>query len=292
MFKLTFALLLVVSGCWAQCTSDSCDTDSTDTQLRVIMQQLEELRLENNKLKTTLEMTNQEFRSTIEGLETTIGGLETTIGAQETTNLQFRTTIGGLETANAELRKNISLIQTTSTELQTANEQLQMTVANLQMNVTQLRATSTASAAAYFSVAANTTETYNYDEAIKFPVTHTNVVPAGSTGGWDAANNQFTCPVTGDYMFVVTLWKAENEYNEFTARLTRTSLYGTDTRITRMLNHKSSSVNGAIFFSSTMQAIVPCAKGEKVWVWVNCGGGCRLYDETAAHYNTFTGFKL
>ena len=60
----------------------------------------------------------------------------------------------------------------------------------------------------FFSVTTEMTEYYYRNDTVKFHVTLAN--EHRGTGGWDADTNNFICPVSGFYQFIVTLFKANN----------------------------------------------------------------------------------
>ena len=137
----------------------------------------------------------------------------------------------------------------------------------------------------FFSVAADTQETYEAGDIIKFSHIFSNV----NTGfpGWNPPTNQFTCPYDGYYRFTVTLFKSDGyeAVHNFYARLRMSD----STDIMQMRNERYEEVNGWVMYSSTMSAIVPCQQGKQVWAAISSGGTTTLYDCNTCHLNQFSG---
>ena len=141
----------------------------------------------------------------------------------------------------------------------------------------------------FFSVAANQAEDYNPDDIIKFHHIFSNVNPGFP--GWNPATNMFTCPYSGYYMFIVTLYKSDNDasydYNIY-AHLRR-SAGGSYSDVLRLgnFNHNTQGV----YFSSTMHAIVPCEQGQTVWVAMTATTSRRIFDNYS-NCNQFSGLLI
>ena len=105
-------------------------------------------------------------------------------------------------------------------------------------------------------------------------------------GGWNSDTNIFTCPMDGYYLFMVTLYKYDGSslYNIYAMLRMSDGKYGV-----RLNNYHYDSAS--VYFSSTMQAIVPCAVGETVWVAITTSGGGRIHDDSS-HYNQFSGLLI
>ena len=138
----------------------------------------------------------------------------------------------------------------------------------------------------FFSVAAENIEDYNIGDIIKFPHTFSNVNPGFP--GWNPATNMFTCPYSGYYMFIVTLYKWDGSliYN-YHAHLTMSDAGD----VTGIFNYHAFSSDVEVFYSSSMSAIVPCNQGEHVWVEMR-SNDVKLVDYSSAHYNQFSGLLI
>ena len=138
----------------------------------------------------------------------------------------------------------------------------------------------------FFSVGADREEFYNYGDIIKFHHTFSNVNPGFS--GWNPATNMFTCPYSGYYMFIITLYKSDDyTYNyDFFAALTMSDAG----EVTWMDNYHDDYLDAHVRYSSSMSAIVPCNQGEHVWVKMR-SQNVRLYDDFG-RYNQFSGWLI
>ena len=138
----------------------------------------------------------------------------------------------------------------------------------------------------FFSVGAVDDEDYNNRDIIKFPHTFSNMHPGFP--GWNPATNRFTCPYSGYYMFIVTLYKyAGTEYNfNYFAVLTMSNAGDVTWIYNWMLGGSSSAT-----YSSSMSAIVPCNQGESVWVEMR-EDNVRLHDLSFTHYSQFSGLLI
>ena len=141
----------------------------------------------------------------------------------------------------------------------------------------------------FFSVASNREVTYNSGDTIHFHHTFSNVNPGFP--GWNPATNMFTCPYSGYYMFVATLYRGggpEYEKHNYQAQLTMSE--GGD--LTRMYNFLSDSHHGSVTYSSSMSAIVPCHQAENVWVEMRTFDGVTLNECSTCYYNQFSGWLM
>ena len=138
----------------------------------------------------------------------------------------------------------------------------------------------------FFSVAADILENYNSGDIIKFPHTFSNVNPGFP--GWNPTTNMFTCPYSGYYMFIVTLYKWDGSaYNtNYWAALTMSDTGD----VIQLYNLRSEYLDGQVWHSSSMSAIVPCNQGEDVWVEMR-SDDVRLFDDYY-HFNQFSGLLI
>ena len=131
----------------------------------------------------------------------------------------------------------------------------------------------------FFSAAADKHEDYVANDVVKFHHTFSNVNPGFD--GWNPTTSIFTCPYDGYYMFLVKIQNSITSTLHFTVYL----------HMSDGPTHKSvvaSTLNTSL--SSTMFAIVPCEKGQDVWVAFTATRG-RIQDWWS-HFNQFSGLLL
>jgi hypothetical protein len=130
---------------------------------------------------------------------------------------------------------------------------------------------------------------YSDSDTIKFPVTRVNVVPVGSKySGYNNSTGYYTCPVSGHYLFIVSLFKQQYLENNCGAALWHTARSGDrDTRLQKLHNWQYDSTRAE--FTSSMHSIVHCSAGDSVRVKVLYG--CVLFDNVG-HHNQFSGVLL
>ena len=139
----------------------------------------------------------------------------------------------------------------------------------------------------FFSVAADREEIYDSEDIIKFHHTFSNVNPGFP--GWNPETNMFTCPYDGYYLFMVTLYKADQSSEVYNVGASLVmSIVGSYKILLRLQNFNYNSAS--VYFSSTMQAIVPCEQGQNVWVSMTIGDR-RIFDSTS-HLNQFSGLLI
>ena len=131
----------------------------------------------------------------------------------------------------------------------------------------------------FFSVAANSEESYNSGDTIRFPHVFASV-----GGGWDEETHRFSCPVTGYYLFTVSLWKNYNPFNNYNCEA---DLYKENSRQIHVSNYEFTDAR--VSYTSSAHAILPCNQGEEVWM--RMGSTCWLWD-SSLHVNQMSGLLV
>ncbi len=131
----------------------------------------------------------------------------------------------------------------------------------------------------FFAVAASSAIDYTGGETIRYDHTYSNV-----GGGWSATTHHFTCPVSGYYMFTVSMFKSggSSSYN------CGADLYLGGSRQFVVNNYDNTGAN--VEYTSSGHAILPCTEGQEVYMEM-ASTSCRLYDDSY-HRNQFSGVLL
>ena len=121
---------------------------------------------------------------------------------------------------------------------------------------------------------------YETGERIEFPVVVSNI-----GGYYNNDLHEFTCPVTGIYMFTVSVRSG----NGGTARLT--IILGGTQVVSAHSDGRNEGPEGSYTFygHGSNIAVVECDQGQKVWV--DCRQDARVFDN-ALWFTTFSGVLL
>ena len=140
----------------------------------------------------------------------------------------------------------------------------------------------------FFSVGASQTEHYSPDGILKFH----DIISEQNLGfpGWNPSTNMYTCPVTGYYLLIVTLYKGDNnDGNNYNCGFNlRMSSSGAHESVWRLINRNDN--DNSVQFSSSVNAIVPCEAGQNLWLISS--SPCSIFGSPTFYYQTFTGILL
>ena len=138
----------------------------------------------------------------------------------------------------------------------------------------------------FFSAAASQSESYIQREVVKFHDTLSDINTYGC-GGWDRNTYTLMCPVTGYYLFLVSirniggnnvggcpvyLWMSQNQEKQ---------------RILELYYSNWNDARSSITVTGTANVILPCEGGQTVWVETR-----RVCSLGGSNYNQFSGFLL
>ncbi len=131
----------------------------------------------------------------------------------------------------------------------------------------------------FFSVAASTTNDYSVGDTIRYDHIFSNI-----GGGWSDTSHHFRCPVTGYYMFTVSMYKHWDSSYNYDCEATL-DISGNRMFLVRVFDVNHTGVR----YASSGQAILPCTEGHQVYM--KMVGSCRLFDNSFRR-NLFSGFLL
>ena len=114
---------------------------------------------------------------------------------------------------------------------------------------------------------------YNSGDRGKFPVVLSNI-----GGGYNAGSHEFTCPVSGVYMFSTSTLTGPQAYGIMSIMVN-----GVRTVTTHADSH------GNAWDQGTNMVVVNCDHGQKVWV--RSDRDIMVHDNMK-HYSTFSGMLL
>ena len=93
----------------------------------------------------------------------------------------------------------------------------------------------------FFSVATDRTETYFEGAVVNFHDILSSVGPSG----WNSDTNKFSCPLTGFYQFIVTLYKDDSGGSTYNYNHLAYLMVGSTVTV-RLWNRRDSAVGGIV----------------------------------------------
>ena len=126
----------------------------------------------------------------------------------------------------------------------------------------------------FTAAATHGTISYNTHAHVEFPVVLSNI-----GGGYNARSHEFTCPVSGVYMFSMAIINYHGESNAVNLIVNGHLMVSTN----------ADGVGGNTWDHSTNVVVANCGRGQKVWG--RSVRSIKIYND-GNNYSTFSGMLL